>query len=172
MVSDPDTHNSTKIIYLLNTLTFLFTYLIRSVKDTMGMSCSVASFFIYGSEAIDPSSWSRIAERTDTGRKPANIIRSTEASVWPALLKTPPSLYLRGNTWPGLLKSSGLASREASVRTVMALSEAETPVDVPDFASCNQQEYKSWNTFENHIIFVFCKTGPGPDTVKKWNIGL
>ncbi|GER52890.1 F-box and associated interaction domains-containing protein, partial [Striga asiatica] len=43
-----------------------------------------------------------------TGRKPANVTKSTEASVWPTLRKTPPFLYFNGNTWPGLLKSSGL----------------------------------------------------------------
>ena len=31
------------------------------------------------------------------GFNPANLDKSTDASVWPALTKTPPSLYLIGN---------------------------------------------------------------------------
>lgn len=84
---------------------------------------------------MEPSSASMIAERTDTGRRPAEVTKSIEASVWPTLLSTPPFLYLRGNTWPGLLKSSGLESGKERARTVFALSEAETPVDTPAFAS-------------------------------------
>lgn len=86
-------------------------------------------------DAIEPSSASTMAERTETGCKPASVTKSTEASVWPTLHKTPPFLYLRGNTWPGLLKSSALDSGEESRRTVLALSEADTPVDVPTLAS-------------------------------------
>ena len=110
-------------------------HLIKSVIDTIGMLCSIANFLISAKEAIEPSSGSIIAERTETGGNPANITKSTEASVWPALLKTPPLRYLSGNTWPGLLKSSGLVSGEERARTVLALSDADTPVHVPDFAS-------------------------------------
>lgn len=99
------------------------------------MLCFKLNFFKWGKVAIEPSSASTIAERTDTGCKPARTTRSTEASVWPALLRTPPFRYLRGKTWPGLRKSSGLDSGDERARTVFALSDADTPVDVPTFAS-------------------------------------
>jgi hypothetical protein len=42
---------------------------------------------------------------------------------------------LSGKIWPGRLKSSGFESLEARATVVVALSRAETPVDVPCFAS-------------------------------------
>ena len=91
-----------------------------------------------GNLAMEPSS-STISHNTATGSNPAKTERSTEASVCPALFKTPPSLYLRGKIWPGRLKSSGLESLDASANTVAALSRAETPVVVPRFASYESQ---------------------------------
>ncbi|KAK2393241.1 bifunctional riboflavin biosynthesis protein RIBA 1, chloroplastic [Trifolium repens] len=70
---------------------------------------------------MEPSS-STISHRTDTGSKPASTVRSTEASVCPALFKTPPSLYFSGKIWPGRLKSAGVESLDASAKTVVALS--------------------------------------------------
>uniref|UniRef100_A0A7C9AS81 Uncharacterized protein n=1 Tax=Opuntia streptacantha TaxID=393608 RepID=A0A7C9AS81_OPUST len=87
-----------------------------------------------GNLAIEPSS-STISQITPTGSSPASIARSTEASVWPALFKTPPSLYFNGNIWPGRLKSPGFESFDARALTVVALSWADTPVVVPFFAS-------------------------------------
>lgn len=109
--------------------------LIRSVIETIGMPCSVESFLKLVKEAIAPSSLSITAVMTETGRKPASVTKSTEASVWPALLRTPPFRYFKGKIWPGFLKSSGLDSRDESARTVFALSEADTPVETPAFAS-------------------------------------
>lgn len=83
---------------------------------------------------MDPSS-STISQRTATGSKPAITARSTEASVWPALLRTPPSLYFNGKMCPGRLKSLGLESLDARANIVVALSRADTPVVVPYFAS-------------------------------------
>lgn len=85
--------------------------------------------------AIEPSLGSMTVERMDTGQKPANATRSTDASVWPALFSTPPFRYLRGNIWPGLLRSLGLESGDARVRMVFARSAAETPEDMPTLAS-------------------------------------
>lgn len=99
------------------------------------MSCSIAICWRTVTPAIEPSLGSMTVERTDTGRRPANATRSTDASVWPALFSTPPFRYLRGNMWPGLLRSLGLESEEARVRMVFALSAAETPVDMPTLAS-------------------------------------
>ena len=52
-------------------------------------------------------------------------------SVCPSLFKTPPSVYLRGNTCPGLARSSGKVSGDISVSIVLALSLAEIPVVAP-----------------------------------------
>jgi len=83
---------------------------------------------------MDPSS-STISHRTATGSMPASTVRSTEASVCPALFKTPPSLYFSGKIWPGRLKSPGVESLDARAKTVVALSWADTPVVVPCLAS-------------------------------------
>lgn len=107
----------------------------RSVIETIGTLLSKANFLKVAIEAMEPSSESTTADRTETGCKPASVTKSTEASVWPTLLRTPPFLYLRGNTWPGLIKSPGLDSGEDRASTVFALSEADTPVDVPTLAS-------------------------------------
>ena len=115
------------------------------------MLYSKASFLKSIKEAIDPSSGSTMAERTDIGRRPARTTRSTEASVWPALLRTPPSRYLRGKTWPGLRKFPGLESGDDKARTVFALSEADTPVDVPAFTSYTRERTKKLLFF----FFVF-----------------
>jgi hypothetical protein len=83
---------------------------------------------------MEPSS-STTSHRTPTGSNPASMARSTEASVCPALFKTPPSLYFSGKIWPGRLKSSGFESPDARANTVVALSLADTPVVVPCLAS-------------------------------------
>ena len=83
---------------------------------------------------MEPSS-STISHKTPAGSDPANIARSTAASVCPALLRTPPSLYFSGNMCPGRLKSSGFESFDARANIVVARSRAETPVVVPCFAS-------------------------------------
>ena len=44
------------------------------------------------------------------GSNPANLLKSTAASVCPALLKTPPAFALSGNICPGLPRSFGLVS--------------------------------------------------------------
>lgn len=95
----------------------------------------MAIFFKELRLAIEPSSWSKTVESTDTGGSPASLTKSTEASVCPALCKTPPSLYLSGNTCPGLLKSPGLESGDDRARIVFALSAADTPFVVPALTS-------------------------------------
>lgn len=109
-----------------------------------------ANWRSFGNLAIEPSS-STISHNTATGSNPAKIERSTEASVCPALFKTPPSLYLRGKIWPGRLKSSGLECLDARANIVAALSRAETPVVVPYFASYDFQN--NWSqTYKSTLI--------------------
>ena len=64
------------------------------------MLFSKANFSRSGLLAIVPSSLT-ISHITAAGFNPANLDKSTDASVWPALTKTPPSLYLIGNMCPG-----------------------------------------------------------------------
>ena len=95
---------------------------------------SAANSRSFGNLAMEPSS-STISQSTPTGSSPAKTVRSRDASVCPALLKTPPSRYLRGKICPGRMKSSGFESLDASDSIVVALSRADTPVVVPCFAS-------------------------------------
>jgi hypothetical protein len=53
---------------------------------------------------MEPSSSSSISQKTAAGHSLANIARSTNVLVFPALLRTPPSLYLGGKMRPGQLK--------------------------------------------------------------------
>lgn len=106
----------------------------RSAMDMIFKFSFSANFKSLGILAMDPSS-STTSQSTAAGDIPASTARSTEASVWPALFKTPPSRYFNGNICPGLLKSSGFESLEARAKIVVALSRAETPVVVPFFAS-------------------------------------
>ena len=68
----------------------------------------LSKFHNSGVLAIVPSSFI-ISHITPAGFNPASLAKSTAASVCPALFNTPPSLATKGNTCPGLLKSSGLA---------------------------------------------------------------
>ena len=65
----------------------------------------------------------------------ANFEISTEASVWPALTKTPPFFATIGNTCPGDTKFLGSTFLFIAFLIVMYLSWAEIPVVTPDFAS-------------------------------------
>ena len=72
---------------------------------------------------------------TELGFRLDNFEISTEASVWPALSKTPPFLATKGNTWPGDTISLFFTLRLIAVLIVLALSCAEIPVVIPLFAS-------------------------------------
>ena len=80
-----------------------------------------------GSRAMEPSS-RIISQMTPAAPTPASFIRSTHASVWPALTRTPPSFALSGNMWPGLIISDGLDFGSARIFIVRALSDADMPV--------------------------------------------
>ena len=67
--------------------------------------------------------------------KPQILAISTEASVWPALTKIPPSRATSGNICPGLSKSWGLDFGFATNLAVVDLSWADIPVVVPLLAS-------------------------------------
>src|SRR6267142_5315751 len=68
---------------------------------------------------------------TPTAGKPASRQRSTQASVWPERISTPPFLATSGKTWPGRTKSEAPLLPLASARTVLVRSSAEIPVVTP-----------------------------------------
>ena len=59
------------------------------------------------------------------------VHKSTAASVWPALLSTPPSIACKGKIWPGTLNDSRVESSLAKPLIVLNLSSAEIPVVTP-----------------------------------------
>lgn len=130
-------------------------HLIKSAMDTIFKFSASANWRSLGNLAMEPSS-STISQRTATGSSPANTARSTEASVWPALFSTPPSLYLSGKMCPGRLKSSGFESADAKAKTVFALSRADTPVVVPYFASY-QIQLIGVNGWEKNVMWTLNK---------------
>ncbi len=60
---------------------------------------------------------------------------STDASVWPALTRTPPSRAIIGNTCPGETISFLLGFFLVATLIVLARSFADIPVEIPLFAS-------------------------------------
>ena len=85
-----------------------------------------------------PSSF-MISQMTPAGVRPARRAKSTDASVWPARTRTPPSRARKGNTWPGRARSPGRQSGRMAVRMVQVRSAAEMPVVVPSRASIDSQ---------------------------------
>ena len=63
-----------------------------------------------------------ISQSTAEGSSPAMRARSTEASVWPARLSTPPAAARSGNMWPGRARSRGRVSGSMAALTVAARS--------------------------------------------------
>src|SRR5262245_52596520 len=106
----------------------------RSATVTMARPWRWQNAVRSGTRAIVPSSF-MISQRTAEGLRPAMRARSTDASVWPARLSTPPACARSGNMWPGRLRSAGFVAGSMAVRTVAARSAAEIPVVVRPRAS-------------------------------------
>ena len=99
-------------------------------------SCSSAKTRSSSPRAMPVGSFSlTISHSVPDGRRPASTARSTAASVWPGRRSTPPSLARSGTMWPGRARSDDVVSASASVRIVVARSEAEMPVVTPSRAS-------------------------------------
>ncbi|OWM85321.1 hypothetical protein CDL15_Pgr028108 [Punica granatum] len=62
-----------------------------------------------GNRTMEPSNHqsTTTSQSTATGSRPTTTVRSAEASVCPARLRSQPSPYFNRKLWPGLLKSSG-----------------------------------------------------------------
>ncbi len=84
-----------------------------------------------------------ISQITPAGLRPARRVRSTEASVCPALTKTPPFLALSGKICPGVIKSDAFAPGSINACTVLDLSDAEIPVVTPLDASTEIAQFVS-----------------------------
>ncbi len=102
----------------------------RSATEIRFKPCFAAKISICGPAMTVPSSLAS-SQITPTGGKPASRQRSTAASVWPERMSTPPSLAIRGNTWPGRTKSAGPILPLARPRTVLLRCSAEMPVVKP-----------------------------------------
>ena len=81
-----------------------------------------------------PSSF-MISTITAAGAQPARRAKSTEASVCPARLNTPPGSAIRGKTCPGVTMSSAVVAGSTATAMVFARSAAEIPVVTPSAAS-------------------------------------
>ena len=98
--------------------------------DTCTSLCFCAKAATSGPRITVPSSFIS-SDRTPTGGRPASRHKSTQASVWPERISTPPWRASRGNTWPGRTKSAAPLLSLASARTVLQRSSAEMPVVSP-----------------------------------------
>ncbi len=72
-----------------------------------------------------------ISTNAPPGFNPANLVRSTTASVCPALRITPFCFALSGKICPGRPKSSGFVFGSTRAFIVFALSDADIPVVHP-----------------------------------------
>ncbi len=106
----------------------------RSSMVRMRSPCFSAKRSRSGIRAMVPSSF-MISQMTPAGVRSARRARSTEPSVCPVRTRTPPLRARSGNTWPGVTRSSGLASGLAATRMVWARSAALMPVVTPRRAS-------------------------------------
>ena len=68
---------------------------------------------------------------TELGFNFDNFEISIDASVWPALSRTPPFLETNGKTWPGETMSFFVDCGLIATLIVFALSNAEIPVVIP-----------------------------------------
>src|SRR6185437_10523342 len=92
--------------------------------------CLSAKACTCGPRITEPSSFIN-SESTPTAGRPASRQRSTQASVWPERMSTPPCRATSGKTWPGRTKSLAPLLSLASARTVLVRSSAEMPVVSP-----------------------------------------
>ena len=104
-------------------------YLIKSAIEMIFRLCFFANSNSVFPLAIVPSS-ANISHITPLGLSPASLARSMLASVWPALLKTPPSFPTIGKMCPGLAKSLSFDFSSMMTLMVSNLSKAEIPVVV------------------------------------------
>ncbi len=87
----------------------------------MGISNALPNSSSWGMRDMVPSSF-MISQMTPAGVIPAMRARSTDASVCPALARTPPSRAWSGKMWPGRARSAGLVFGSIAMRTVLARS--------------------------------------------------
>ena len=109
-----------------------FRYCIKSAMLVKTYPCFFPNRTSSGRRAIPVGfSSDTISQITPQGLRPASRARSTDASVWPSLVKTPPSRDRSGNMCPGRTMSVGFVFMSANKRAVMDRSSALIPVDTP-----------------------------------------
>ena len=98
--------------------------------------CLSANFLKSSLLAIEPSGFT-ISQHTAASLRPANLHKSTAASVCPTLSSTPPFFAISGNMCPGCLKSTGFVKSSAISFKVIERSIADTPVVTPYLGSAS-----------------------------------
>ena len=98
------------------------------------MPWSAANSVSSGKRAIVPSG-AMISQITAAACRPASVAISSEASVWPRRVSTPPGAARSGNTCPGRPRSAGFVCGLSRARIVVLRSNAEIPVETPWRAS-------------------------------------
>ena len=111
-------------------LSFFILYETKSSIEIIFKSNLLATLNKSGSLAIVPSSFI-ISHNTPAGLNPANLDKSTAASVCPVLLNTPPSLADKGKICPGLARLEGLVFSFTRALIVFDLSLVEIPDVTP-----------------------------------------
>lgn len=101
-------------LFLYEVYPFSSMYFAKASTVMILISCLVAKSWHSFNLIISPSSSLTNSPITPTSFNPANLHRSTAASVWPLLAKTPLSFALRGTIWPGLMNSSGCVTLTSS----------------------------------------------------------
>ncbi len=102
--------------------------------------------------AIVPSGFIS-SHSTAAGRNPARRARSTEPSVWPRRVSTPPLRARSGNTCPGLTIWRWSAVERSAAPMVVMRSWADTPVVMPSAASMVTVKPVPWRAW------LFCTMG-------------
>ena len=119
-----------KSFFLIINESFSILYETKSSIEIIFRLNFSATLVSSGRRAIVPSSF-KISTKIPAGLNPANLAKSTAASVCPVLLKTPPFFALRGKIWPGLPKLCGLVFGSTKDLIVLARSLTEIPVVHP-----------------------------------------
>ena len=107
-------------------------YCCKSAMLVSTYPCFLQNRFSSGSRAISVGfSSDTISHKSPAGVEPANLAKSTAASVCPSRASTPLSFARNGNMCPGRWKSLAFASCLASRTLVVARSVALIPVVIP-----------------------------------------
>ena len=101
-------------VRVLKRVAYFFRYWASSSIEIKGMACFLPNSWQSFSLIMVPWSSSLTSSpMTATGLSPLSLHKSTPASVWPLLCKTPPSAALKGQMWPGFKNDLGVELESA-----------------------------------------------------------